>query len=211
MFAPVLGAAVGGDSVEGRRLTRSSAYAVAPSRRGAARRCRETSLSGGTSWRWRRSTASRGREGRTQPTRQCSRTGSGSSRAGPALWDPARLGRRGESLSRRGVDHESGRDAAAAAWHAAWVVRFLCSTYGGAVTGVRVNDESFIVITAECSSRSWRRGSRKWECAAEPATTGGELALSTCASPWPRGRDCPRLDGTGWDLCVCQGRAMVMV
>ena len=37
---------------------------------------------------------------------------------------------------------EPGRDAAAAAWHAASVVRLFCSTYGGAVTGVRVNEDS---------------------------------------------------------------------
>ncbi len=46
------------------------------------------------------------------------------------------------------LDGEPGRDAAAAAWHAAAVVRFLCSAYGGAVTGVRVNEDSFIVVTA---------------------------------------------------------------
>lgn len=46
------------------------------------------------------------------------------------------------------LDGEPGRDAAAAAWHTAAVVRFFCSTYGGAVTGVRVNEESFIVVTA---------------------------------------------------------------
>ena len=46
------------------------------------------------------------------------------------------------------LDAEPGRDAAAAAWHAASVVRFLCSTYGSAVTGVRVNEDSFIVVTA---------------------------------------------------------------
>ncbi len=46
------------------------------------------------------------------------------------------------------LDAEAGRDAAAAAWHAASVVRFFCATYGGAVTGVRVNEESFIVVTA---------------------------------------------------------------
>ena len=46
------------------------------------------------------------------------------------------------------LDGEPGRDAPAAAWHAASVVRFLCSTYGGAVTGVRVNEDSFIVATA---------------------------------------------------------------
>lgn len=46
------------------------------------------------------------------------------------------------------LNAEAGRDAAAAAWHAESVVRFLCSTYGGAVAGVRVNEESFIVVTA---------------------------------------------------------------
>ena len=46
------------------------------------------------------------------------------------------------------LDAESGRDAAAAAWHALSVVRFFCSTYGGAVTGVRVNEDSFVVIAA---------------------------------------------------------------
>ena len=46
------------------------------------------------------------------------------------------------------VDGEPARDAAAAAWHAAAVVRFFCSTYGGAVTGLRVNEDSFVVITA---------------------------------------------------------------
>ena len=46
------------------------------------------------------------------------------------------------------LDGEPGRDAAAAAWHAASVVRFFCSTYGGVVTGVRVNEDSFIVATA---------------------------------------------------------------
>ncbi len=34
------------------------------------------------------------------------------------------------------LDGEPGRDAEAAAWHAASVVRLFCSTYGGAVTGV---------------------------------------------------------------------------
>ena len=28
-------------------------------------------------------------------------------------------------------------------------MKFFCSTYGGAVAGVRVNEDSFIVITAE--------------------------------------------------------------
>ena len=46
------------------------------------------------------------------------------------------------------LDGEAGRDAAAAAWHAAALVRLFCSTYGGTITGVRVNEESFIVVTA---------------------------------------------------------------
>ena len=46
------------------------------------------------------------------------------------------------------LDAEAGRDAAAAAWHAAAVVWLFCSTYGGAVTGVRVNEDSFILVTA---------------------------------------------------------------
>ena len=47
------------------------------------------------------------------------------------------------------LDAEPGRDAAAAAWHAASFVRFFCSTYDGAVTGVRLNEDSFIVLRAE--------------------------------------------------------------
>ena len=47
------------------------------------------------------------------------------------------------------LDAESSRDAAAAAWHAEPVVRFFCSTYGGSIAGVRVSEDSFIVITAE--------------------------------------------------------------
>ena len=47
------------------------------------------------------------------------------------------------------LDAESSRDAAAAAWRAESVVRFFCSTYGGAVAGVRVSEDSFVVITAE--------------------------------------------------------------
>ena len=46
------------------------------------------------------------------------------------------------------LDAEPRRNAAAAAWHAASVVQFFCSTYGGAVTGVRVNEDSFVVATA---------------------------------------------------------------
>ena len=51
----------------------------------------------------------------------------------------------------RQLDAESGRDAAAGAWYAEPVVRFLCSTYGGAIAGVRVNEDSFVVVTAEVS------------------------------------------------------------
>ena len=47
------------------------------------------------------------------------------------------------------LDAESGRDAAAAAWHAEPVVRFFCSTYGGGIAGMRVSEECFIVITAD--------------------------------------------------------------
>ena len=46
------------------------------------------------------------------------------------------------------LDGEPGRDAAAAAWHAESAVRFFCSTYGGTITGVRVNEDSFTVATA---------------------------------------------------------------
>lgn len=47
------------------------------------------------------------------------------------------------------LDGEAGRDAAAAVWHAASVVRLFCSTYGGAVTGVRVNEDGFVVVRSE--------------------------------------------------------------
>ena len=46
---------------------------------------------------------------------------------------------------------KSRRDAAAAAWHAESVVRFCCSTYRGAIAGVRANEDSLIVITADVS------------------------------------------------------------
>lgn len=46
------------------------------------------------------------------------------------------------------LEGEPGRDAAAAAWHAESVVRFFCSTYDGAVTAVRVNEDNFIVVSA---------------------------------------------------------------
>ena len=40
------------------------------------------------------------------------------------------------------------KEAAAAAWHAEVVVRFLCVTFGG-IAGVRVGEDGFIVIMAE--------------------------------------------------------------
>ena len=43
------------------------------------------------------------------------------------------------------------KDAAAAAWHARAVVRFLCATLGGDVAAVRVNEDGFIVVAAEFS------------------------------------------------------------
>ena len=46
------------------------------------------------------------------------------------------------------LDAEPGRDAAEVAWHAVSVVRFFCSTYGGTLAAVRVNEDSFIVVTA---------------------------------------------------------------
>ena len=49
------------------------------------------------------------------------------------------------------LDAESSRDAAAAAWHAEPVVRFFCSTYGSGIAGVRVSEDSFIVVMAEAS------------------------------------------------------------
>ena len=47
------------------------------------------------------------------------------------------------------LDEEACRDAAVGAWHATSVVRFFCSTYGGAVAGVRVNEDSFDVLRVE--------------------------------------------------------------
>ena len=41
------------------------------------------------------------------------------------------------------------QDAAAAAWHAEPVVRFLCATLDGAIAGVRVTEDGFIAITAQ--------------------------------------------------------------
>ncbi len=44
---------------------------------------------------------------------------------------------------------ECGQDAAAAAWHAEPVLRFLCATFGACIAGVRGSGDGFIVITAE--------------------------------------------------------------
>ena len=47
------------------------------------------------------------------------------------------------------IEAEARRDAAAAAWHAESIVRFLCATVGDRIAGVRVSEDQFIVITAE--------------------------------------------------------------
>ena len=44
------------------------------------------------------------------------------------------------------------KDAAAAAWHAEPVLRFLCTVFGCGIAGVRVNEDGFIVVTAELSA-----------------------------------------------------------
>ena len=44
------------------------------------------------------------------------------------------------------------KDAAAAAWHAEPLLRFLSAALGGRVAGVRVNENGFIVVTAELSA-----------------------------------------------------------
>ena len=49
------------------------------------------------------------------------------------------------------LDGEPGRDVAAAAWHTASVVRFFCSTCGGAVSGVRMKEDSFIAVNGHSS------------------------------------------------------------
>lgn len=38
------------------------------------------------------------------------------------------------------------KDAAAAAWHAEPIVRFLCSAFGGSIAGARVSEDSPIVV-----------------------------------------------------------------
>ena len=46
----------------------------------------------------------------------------------------------------------AGRATAAAAWHAEPIVRSFCSTFGDDIAGVAVNENGFVVITAERSS-----------------------------------------------------------
>ena len=53
--------------------------------------------------------------------------------------------------ARRTVDVENGPIAPAAAWHAEPIIRFVCSTFGDGIAGVRVTEDRFIVITAEFS------------------------------------------------------------
>ena len=48
-----------------------------------------------------------------------------------------------------GVEAGRRQEAAAAAWHAESVVRFLCATFGGGIAGVRLSEDCFIVIAAE--------------------------------------------------------------
>ena len=43
------------------------------------------------------------------------------------------------------------KDAAAAAWHAEPVLRFLCTAFGCGIAGMRVNEDGFIVVMAELS------------------------------------------------------------
>ena len=43
------------------------------------------------------------------------------------------------------------KDAAAPAWHAEPVLRFICATFGRGIAGMRVNEDGFIVVTAELS------------------------------------------------------------
>ena len=78
------------------------------------------------------------------------------------------------------LDAEPGRDAAAAAWHAAAVVRLFCSTYGGAVTGVRVNEDRFVVLRAEVPGEDVTDVTiavgPDGTCACKVSTAAGDLA-----------------------------------
>ena len=46
------------------------------------------------------------------------------------------------------------KDAAAAAWHAEPVLRFLCTEFGCTIAGMRVSEDGFIVVTAELPAAS---------------------------------------------------------
>ena len=50
------------------------------------------------------------------------------------------------------ADAECRKAAAAAAWHAEPLLRFLHAEFGCAIAGVRVSDDAFIVVTAELSA-----------------------------------------------------------
>ena len=81
------------------------------------------------------------------------------------------------------LDAESSRDAAAAAWRAEAVVRFFCSTYGGAITGVRVSEDSFIVVTAEVPGNELVEVTiavgPDGTCACQISTARGQLASAS--------------------------------
>ena len=47
------------------------------------------------------------------------------------------------------------KEAAAAAWHAEPILRFLCSTFGDGIAGAGVNEDGFILITAELTGDTW--------------------------------------------------------
>ena len=85
------------------------------------------------------------------------------------------------------LDTGSSRDAAAAAWRAEPVVRFFCSTYGGAITGVRVSEDSFIVVKAEVPGNELVEVTiavgPDGTCACQVSTVRGQVAS---ASPDPR-------------------------
>ena len=46
------------------------------------------------------------------------------------------------------ADAANRQDAAASAWHAEPILRFLCATFGDGVADLRVSEEGFIVVTA---------------------------------------------------------------
>ena len=73
------------------------------------------------------------------------------------------------------------------AWRAEPVVRFFCSTYGGAVTGVRVSEDSFIVVKAEVPGNELVEVTiavgPDGTCACQVSTVRGQVAS---ASPDPR-------------------------